>query len=110
MNSCPRCSFRNTDGASFCIRCGTRLLSAEERFLTRKAVAGFVLALFGLVTMVTLPMQIAALVLCLSARKTPTRRGLAVAGIVLSVIGILFSVLFITAVASDPTILSEFSY
>ncbi len=74
--------------------------SAEFSLETRNVAVNQTLFLIALA--VTFVVQIVALVLCLSAfiniRKTVIRKGLSLLGIILSTLGILFSVLFIVAV------------
>lgn len=111
MKVCSVCGCHNADGAEVCSVCGvffpkedlpkesfpTAVLlnptpkpvlqlqeNAEDQKSDRMALAGFILSLMGAATCMTSPLQLAALILSLSAGKTKKFRTLRSVGIVLS--------------------------
>ena len=67
----------------------------------RMAVAGLVLSLMGAVTLVTSPLQGAALLLSLCAGKTQKMRGLRRTGILISVVSLVLSLCFWSVLACN---------
>ena len=66
----------------------------ESNKTDRMAIAGFVLSLMGLVTVVSSPLQLAALLLSLAANGTKRFREFRTLGIVFSAVGLGVSLLF----------------
>ncbi len=65
----------------------------DENKRNRMALAGFILSLMGVCTVVTSPLQLTALLLCLSAGKTSRFGNLRRVGILLSAVFLALSVL-----------------
>lgn len=104
MNYCPQCGKKCSLAYRFCPICGTAVNGnlpfdvSEKRkpfsLAERKALAGFVLSLFGILTMISVPLQALGLFLSLSARGIERNRVLRIFGIVFSAVSLLVSLLF----------------
>ena len=102
---CPACGLENTDAARFCQACGGPLQAAFATPVTPvatgggsgKAVASLVLGIVGLgawcIPLIGLPVSIIGLVLGIRALKSPSR-GMAIAGIVLAILGLVATVIY----------------
>ncbi len=73
--------------------------SSESGNADRMAIAGFVLSLMGVATLITSPLQLAALLLSLAARKGKRFRGFRRTGIILSAVALVLSLIFWLVVA-----------
>lgn len=113
MKTCPICGCRNSDNVCRCEICGVAFpkrevpspipqpvavpvqtsvvipqASPEDNKSDRMAIAGFVLSLMGIVSFITTPLQLAALLLSIAAGKTKRFSTLRRTGIILSSIAL----------------------
>ncbi len=82
--------------------------SIASKRADRIAVAGFVLSLMGVVTVMNSPLQGAALLLSLCSRKTQKMRGLRFAGILISAVSLGVSLLLWGLIACNAQAVFSF--
>ena len=86
---CPVCGLPFTDRKPAKVRRTKNPYSSADR----KALAGFLVSFFGLLTIFSAPVQLVGLLLSLSARGTSRCKALRIFGIVLSAVGLALSAL-----------------
>lgn len=116
---CSACGSFTPMNAKFCHRCGAPtsgttlaapfptvssadLPDPDSTRKTRTAVSGFVVALLGALFLIATPLQLFGLILSICGLKAEKKKGLAVAGIVISVFSLFISVMFWVAVSLNP--------
>lgn len=112
---CPRCGHENANGELFCAMCGESLKEkpkpnifkndqpgfyyVEDRRYSGKAIAGFILSLVGIIVagIICGTIGIVFSILGLSEIRNQNRRGygLAVAGLVISIIDVIAVIAFL---------------
>ena len=94
MPYCTSCGNERRADHRFCPFCGAAF-SAEKKeplgFKDRQAIAGLVLSLFGLLTVISLPVQAVGLILSVLSVGTKRCKVFAVLGILFSAIALLIS-------------------
>lgn len=99
MKECTVCGSPNEDGSLTCSVCGSDFSSALPEVLPvdpkaeRKAIAGFVLSMMGFASVITTPLQLVALLLCLSAKSARRCKALRLVGVIASAAALVISVI-----------------
>ena len=115
---CKNCGYKNTDDAKFCESCGSKLISEngvieqtettysnsqpieikEERKYSGKAITGFVLSLVGMVFAGLICGVLGTIFSSISLVEIPKKqfngKGLAIAGLVVSIVDIVLMIIF----------------
>ena len=91
---CPNCGKELSENESICSNCGT-ILVTEESTIDKKALTGFILGLVGiiawLIPLAGYPVCICGIVFSSKGLKSTTKKGMAIAGLVLSIVFLVFT-------------------
>lgn len=119
MKFCPNCGKELNDGADICLKCGHMINNQNNTNTTSKTnvigIVGFVVSIIAFFTsffFVGIIFAIASLILSIigitSSKKLNNGKGLSIAGLIISIISIVISILMIIAVGAYAITSDEF--
>ena len=95
-NFCKNCGKELKEGQNVCPNCGT-IIRSEEETTNKKAVTGFILGIISIVAwllpLAGYPVSICGIVFSSKGLKSTTNKGQAIAGLILSIVFLVFTLI-----------------